>query len=73
MKDKHYMISLIFGMLKKTYKRTFLHNRKGLTNFENKLNSYQRGQVRERDGLGIWNWHMHTVVCGMTGQWGPAI
>ena len=26
-----------------------------------------------RDGLGFWDWHMHTGVYGMTGQWGPAV
>ena len=26
-----------------------------------------------RDGLGAWDWHMHTEVYGMIGQWGPAI
>ena len=24
-------------------------------------------------GLGAWDWHMHTVVCGMDGQQGPAV
>jgi len=24
-----------------------------------------------RDGLGVWDWHMHTEVYGMIGQWGP--
>ena len=27
----------------------------------------------ERDGLGVWDWHVHTVLSGMTGQWGPAV
>ena len=26
-----------------------------------------------RDGLGVWDWHMHTEVYGMTGQQGPAV
>ena len=26
-----------------------------------------------RDGLGIQGWHMHTVVYGIIGQWGPAV
>ena len=27
-----------------------------------------------REGwTGVWVWHRHTVVYGMTGQWGPAI
>ena len=32
-----------------------------------------KGQMAGRDGLEIWNWHMHTAVHGMTGQWGPAV
>ena len=23
-------------------------------------------------GWGLWDWHMHTEVSGVTGQWGPA-
>ena len=30
---------------------------------------YQREQIGEKDGLGLWNWHMHMEVYGMTGQW----
>ena len=26
-----------------------------------------------RDGLGVWDWQVHTEVYGMTGQWGPAV
>ena len=33
---------------------------------------YQRGQVEERDELGVWDWHVHTEIYGMIGQWGPA-
>ena len=29
-------------------------------------------RVGERDGLGVWVWHMHIVVYGMDGQQGPA-
>ena len=25
------------------------------------------------NGLGVWDWHMHTGVCGMTGKWGPSV
>ena len=28
---------------------------------------------RGRDGLRVWDGHMHNEVYGMTGQWGPAI
>ena len=31
------------------------------------------GQGRETDGLGVWDWHMHTKVYGMIGQQGPAL
>ena len=34
---------------------------------------YQRGQLVGRNGLGVWYWHMHTVVYGKTGQQGPAV
>ena len=33
---------------------------------------YARGQVR-RDDLGVWDWHMHSVLYRMTGQWGTAV
>ena len=26
-----------------------------------------------RDGLGVWDWHVHMEVYGMIGQWGPAV
>ena len=26
-----------------------------------------------RDGLGVWDWHVHTEVYGMISQWAPAI
>ena len=37
--------------------------------------SYERGQVqgRRRDGWWVWDWHMHTTVLGVDGQWGPAV
>ena len=44
-----------------------------LTDFENKLTVTKGDRLGGRDGLGVWNWYMHTVVCGMTGQWGPAV
>jgi len=33
---------------------------------------YQRRKVG-KDGLGNWDWHMHTIVYGMDGQLGPAV
>ena len=39
-----------------------------------KTYSYQRGQVGlGRDALGVWDWHMHTEVYGVIGQWGPSV
>ena len=41
-----------------------------------KTYGYQRGRAedgRVRDGLGVWDCHMHTEVYGMIGQWGPAV
>ena len=32
-----------------------------------------KGPGGGRNGLGGWDWHMHTEVYGMIGQWGPAI
>ena len=30
-------------------------------------------RLGERGGLGFLDWHTHTEVYGMTGQWGPAV
>ena len=27
----------------------------------------------QRDGLGVWDWHVQTMVYGMDGQQGPAV
>ena len=37
------------------------------------ISGFQRGEVVGRDGLGVWDWHIHTVVYGMIGQWGTAL
>ena len=26
-----------------------------------------------RDGMGVWDWHIHILVCGITGQQGPSV
>ena len=44
---------------KKGYKWTYLQNRNRLTDFE-KLTVIKEDWWRERDGLGGWDWHMHT-------------
>ena len=32
-----------------------------------------KGTGGGRDGLGVWDQHMHNVVYGMIGHWGPAV
>ena len=70
--DKHRMISLYVCNLKTWYKLSYLQNRNKLTDFENKL-MVNKGKVWGRDGLVVRNWHMHAIVYGMDGQWGPAV
>ena len=67
-KGKHHMLSLRMSNLKKKKKKdanvliyrteTDLHTLK--TSY-----CYQRGQVVGRNGLRVWDWHMHTEVHGM--------
>ena len=58
--------------LKKGYKWTYLQNRNRLTDFENKL-LVTKGE-RWWEGIDwVWDWHMHTLVCGMTGHQGHAL
>ena len=61
-KTKHHVISLICGILKKdTKEQKQTHRLKNLW-----LPKETRGG---REGwLGVRDWHMHTEVCGMTGQ-----
>ena len=50
-----------------------LQNRNRLKEFE-KLIITQGDSLRDgKDGLRVWDWHMHTEVCGMLGQQGPAV
>ena len=32
-----------------------------------------KGTGGGRDELRVWDWHIHTEVYGMIGQWGPAV
>jgi len=44
------------------------------TDIEDKLMVTKGDRCRGgRDRLGVWDWHRHTEVYGMTGQRGPAI
>ena len=49
-----------------------MQNGNELTGFEKLVVTRGIGRVG-RGGLGVWNWHMHVEVYGMTGQWGPAV
>ena len=40
---------------------------------QKQIYGHQSGQVAGRDGLGVWGWHMHTIVYGMDGQWESAV
>ena len=51
----------------------FAKQKKNKTDFENKLYGHLRGQVWGRDGLGVWDWHMHAEVYGMVEKQGPAV
>ena len=46
---------------------------KRLTDFKNKLMVTQRGKVEEKNELKVWHLHLHTIVYGMNGLWGPAV
>ena len=40
---------------------------------ENKLVVIKVEREEKRDGLEVWDWHMHTIVYGMVGQQGPIV
>ena len=65
---------------KEFFKRIYMNlfaEQKQTHKLRKQIFGYQRGQMRgrngEKDGLGVWDRHMHTGVCGMIGQWGPAV
>jgi len=59
--DKYHMILLLCGILrKKGYKLTYLQNRSGVTDVENKL-MVIRGKGKG-DKLGDWDWHIYTTI-----------
>ena len=45
-------------------------NGNSVKDFEKRM--VPKGDRLVGDRLGVWDWHMHTEVYGMTGQWGPA-
>ena len=68
-----HMMSLICGILKKWYKWTYLQNRNRLTDLENELMVTRGKWGARRDGLGVWDWHVHTAIFKMDNQQGPAV
>ena len=51
---------------------SLFRNRKQTHRHRKQTYGYQKGKVWGRDGLGAWDWHINTIVCGMDGQQGPA-
>ena len=49
-----------------------MQNRNRLTDFEKFMvtRGYSEGV---ENGLGLWDWHMHTIVYGIYGQQGPVV
>jgi len=47
-----------------------LQNRRRFIVFENKLRVTKGDRVGGWDGLGVWDWHVHTAVHRMTDQHG---
>ena len=69
---KYHMISLKCGILKNDISE-FIYKIE-TDSHTLKINLWlPKGKVWERNGLGIWDWPMHTIVYGMDGQWGPAV
>ena len=59
--------------LKKSIQMNLFQNRNRFTDFEKLMATKGDMWVEGRHGLGVWDWHMHTELCGMTGQGGPAV
>ena len=70
MKEKHHMISLTCGILKKVTNELICRTETDSQILKNIW--LPKGTCGRWDGLGVWDWHMHTVVYGMTGQLGAA-
>ena len=73
--DKHNMLPLICGILKKKkrIKNKLIHRTETDSQASKNLWLPKGTAGEERDGLGVWDWHMHTELYGMIGQQGPAV
>ena len=55
------------------FKGTYLQNRNRLTDIEKRFVVARGKERRERDGLGIWGWEMHTIPFRMDRQQAPTL
>lgn len=53
--------------------KEFWQTRNGLTDFENVFMVNKGDRCGETDGVGVWDWKMHTEVYGMTCQLGLTV
>ena len=60
MKDKHHAITFMWN-LKNNNKNELMCRTETDSDFENKLR-LSKGTGGGWDGLGVWDWHRHTVV-----------
>ena len=74
--NKHHMISLIYGILKKK-KRIQMNlcaeQKQTHRPWKQTMVTKEDSGVGGKDGLGVWDWQMHTLVYGLVGQWRPAV
>ena len=70
-KDK-YMISLICGILKSDTNELIYKTETDSQTLRPNLWFPKEKNVGGRNGLGAWDWHMHTIVYGINGQ-GPVV
>ena len=66
MKDKNHMISLICGIITKKKDKDELICRTE-TDLEKIMVTKGNRWGQGKEGLGLWDWHMHTEVYGMIG------
>ena len=69
-KDKYHMILLIYGILRKRYKWTYLQNKQS-----HRLGEppYGYQSISEGDRLEVWDWNIHTAIFKIDSQQGPIV